>query len=143
MNDNHAKPSAKVGDFPVSSPQITPQPGIGYGHPEYHFVQSIMEMQKSLGEINANIKSLEKSIDSTKASLEKSIDSTKSKVEDLIGWKNKIWGGAITLGVVFGLINFILIKSWDYVSFKAPTQPQQIIPAPQTIQPNQPPHKRN
>ncbi len=51
-----------------------------------------MEMQKSLGEINASIQALNKTV-----------DSTKSKVDNLVNWKNMIMGGAITLGFLLGL----------------------------------------
>lgn len=65
-------------EAPASIPQTTPK-GIGYGHPEFQFIQSIMEMQKSLGEINASIQALNKTV-----------DSTKSKVDELVKWKHMI-----------------------------------------------------
>lgn len=82
---------------------------IGYGHPEYHFVQSNSEIQKTLGEINSSIKSLEKTV-----------DSTKSKVDDLIGWKNKILGGAIAIGVICTLLGFLFSKFSDYITIAVP-----------------------
>ena len=87
---------------------------IGYGHPEYHFVQSISEIQKTLGEINSSIRSLEKTV-----------DSTKSKVDDLIGWKNKILGGAIAIGVTCTLIGFLFSKFSDYITISAPSDHQR------------------
>ena len=71
-----------------------------------------MEMQKSLGEINASIQSLTKTI-----------DSTKSKVDDLVNWKNMIFGGAITIGFLLGLA-VTMVKLFEHVpvSFPYPTQ---------------------
>ena len=91
-NANESKATNEPHDeAPASIPQTTPR-SIGYGHPEFQFVQSIMEMQKSLGEINASIQALNKTV-----------DSTKSKVDDLVNWKNMILGGAITIGFFIGL----------------------------------------
>lgn len=106
--------SAKEGDTPTpsSTPQTTPK-DIGFGHPEYHFVQSIMEMQKSLGEINASIKDLNRSVDSTKA-----------KVDDLVKWKHMVVGGAIVLGIFIGGIFTIGSKVFDHVSFNVTPQQQ-------------------
>lgn len=109
MSQTPTKPDKESPDeAPASIPQ-TPPPSIGYGHPEYQFVQSIMEMQKSLGEINGSI-----------ASLGKSVDSIKSKVDDLVKWKNMILGGAIATGAILSIILFILTKASDYITIKMP-----------------------
>jgi len=81
-----------TGSSETATPQTT-TPVIGYGHPEYHFIQAIMELQKSIGELTATVQLLSKSV-----------DSTKTKVDELIKWKNMIVGGAIVLGVVLGTI---------------------------------------
>jgi len=104
----------------VSPAPVQTVPSIGQGHPEYHFVQSIMEMQKSLGQINASIESLTKTV-----------DSTKSKVEDLVKWKNMIFGGAIVIGLFCSLAGFAVTKFSGYVTIKAPEdQVQTSKPAP-------------
>ena len=111
-------------EAPASIPQ-TPPPSIGYGHPEFHFVQSIMEMQKSLGEINASI-----------SSLGKSVESIKSKVDDLVKWKNMILGGAIATGAILSIIFFILTKASEYITINMPsTQNHQEMPASVPSQP--------
>jgi hypothetical protein len=84
QNDNDSGTTAPVQE---STPRR-----VGYGHPEYNFIQSIMEMQKSLGEINASIQALRVSV-----------DSTKTKVDDLVKWKHMILGGAVTIGFLAGL----------------------------------------
>ena len=114
--------SSSADSIPTTPPQITPPSQIGYGHPEYQFVQAIMEMQKSLGEINASI-----------ISLRESVNSTKSKVDTLIEWKHKIIGGAFVLGAIISILSVIMVKGWDYVSFHTPAQQILPSPAPQPI----------
>lgn len=97
---------------PASVPQTTPTK-IGYGHPEYQFVQAIMEMQKSLGEVNASL-----------ATLNKTVDSTKSKVEDITAWKNKILGGFIVVGIFASFLTIVVTKFSDYITIKAPEKSQ-------------------
>lgn len=69
----------------------TPRP-IGYGHPEFHFVQAVMEMQKSLGEIRAELTGLRTTTESIKA-----------KIDDLVKWKHMIVGGVATIGFLVGI----------------------------------------
>jgi hypothetical protein len=125
MSATRAKNSGTAADeAPATVPQTTPT-GIGYGHPEYQFVQSIMEMQKSLGEINASI-----------ASLGKSVEGTKSKVDDLVKWKNMILGGVFVAGAFISGFVFLLNKAADYITIKPSAV--QIIQAPPVTQPTQP-----
>jgi len=79
------------------------------GHPEFHFVTGLMDVQKQLGEIKASIETLTKTV-----------DSTKSKVDDLVGWKNRILGGAVAIGAVCAILGFGVTKLSNYVTFKAP-----------------------
>lgn len=116
-------PEKKVADeAPATVPQTTPQ-GVGYGHPEYHFVQAVMELQKSIGKVEASVEALKTSV-----------DSTKSKVEDLVGWKNMIIGGAAVLGATIAILGFIIGKAWDYVTIKSPAT-VQAVPASAPPQP--------
>ncbi|WP_104427946.1 hypothetical protein [Methylobacter tundripaludum] len=122
MNSNTSKASDGAYDeAPASIPQTTPR-SIGYGHPEFQFVQSIMEMQKSLGEINASIQALNKTV-----------DSTKSKVDDLVNWKNMIFGGAITIGFLIGLA-VAMFKIFEHVPVIPPSS-TQVIQAPSVSSP--------
>ncbi len=116
MNPN----TSKDDEAPASIPQTTPR-SIGYGHPEFQFVQSIMEMQKSLGEINSSIQSLSKTI-----------DSTKSKVDDLVNWKNMIFGGAITIGFLLGLA-VTMVKLFEHAPVSIPYPTQNILPSTSTL----------
>ncbi len=126
MASNPKKGAPAVDEAPATVPQTTPI-GIGYGHPEYQFVQSIMEMQKSLGQINASIQALEKSVESTKA-----------KVDDLVNWKNRILGGTIAIGALLSGLIFLITK--DYVTFKM--QPQAPISQPAPPAPMAPPSSK-
>jgi hypothetical protein len=79
---------------------------IGYGHPEYAFVQAIMELQKSLGEIKAEIHALQVMTDNTQSK----VVTLGQKVDDLVKWKHLILGGAVTLGFLMGLV--IAVVKW-------------------------------
>lgn len=123
MTDNRKHSSPPNDEAPASVPQTTPI-GIGYGHPEYQFVQSIMEMQKSLGEINASITTLGKSVDSTKA-----------KVDDLVKWKNMILGGVIATTAIISSLIFLVSKASDYITIKSPVN--QTLQSPTIAEPSQ------
>jgi hypothetical protein len=130
MSAAPAKPSAD--EAPAAVPQTTPT-AIGYGHPEYQFVQAVMEMQKSIGEVKASIDSLRTVV-----------DSTKSKVDDLVNWKHKIIGGAAVLGVIVTLVGFFIGKFWEYVTIKPPAPQAQTETSPRTqppVPPTTPPAK--
>jgi hypothetical protein len=101
-------------------PQTTPAAyGYGYGNSDHNFtLQSVMEMQKSLGELTSTINALKTSV-----------DGVKSKVENLVEWKSKIIGGAIVLGFVFTLLGFAITKLSDYVTIKSPEKTVALIPA--------------
>jgi hypothetical protein len=109
-------------EAPATVPQTTPTAIGGYGHPEYQFVQAIMEMQKSLGEINASI-----------TSLTKSVESTKTKVDDLVKWKNMILGGVLVGGALISGFAYLITKASDYIAVKTPTA--QVIQMPSVLSP--------
>lgn len=67
-----------------------------------------MELQKTLGETNAQLKTLQASV-----------DGLKSKVDDLVGWKHKILGAAAMLGAVIALLSFVAGKASDYVTINS------------------------
>lgn len=52
-------------ETPDSAPQ-TPPPRIGMGHPEYHFVQSVMELQKSVTKLETTLEHVNRSVEDTK-----------------------------------------------------------------------------
>jgi len=135
---NTAAASPQEDSAPASLPQSTPS-RIGYGHPEYNFVQSVMEMQKSIGDVNVN---LERAIGQVNASvtsikvavdqLTKTVDSTKAKVDELVRWRAYILGACATVGVIFGLLLLAGKGLSDYISIKAPTSSSSTVGASDT-----------
>jgi hypothetical protein len=111
-------------------PAQTPPPSLGYGHPEFHFVTGLLAVQKQLGEINANL-----------ILLTKTVDSTKSKVEDLLAWKNRILGGAVVVGLACTLIGLAVTKFSSYFMLKpdTPAPTVQVAPPQVDAQPLAPP----
>lgn len=85
--------------------------------------QTLMEIQGTLARL-----------DERTGAMKGSLDGLKGKVEDLISWKSKILGGAITLGAVIAvlasLITFAVTKLSGYVSFHEPTHHEIIAPQP-------------
>lgn len=123
MNATRAKRPGEGESTPSQLPQSTPQ-GVGFGTGDHSFtLQAIMELQKSIGEMNANMNAMRASL-----------DGVKTKVDDLVGWKNKILGGAAALGLVATVIGFGLGKASDYLTWKTP-QPATAVPAPSASPP--------
>lgn len=92
-------------------PQSTPTSLGAYGQPSHDFtLQAVMELQKSVGEMNATLQTVKSSL-----------DSVKTKVEDLVGWKHKIIGGAAVLIACGGFVGWALAKASDYVTVRIPT----------------------
>lgn len=105
------------------SPQSTPG-AVGHGFTDHSFtLQAIMELQKSVGEMNANL-----------VALKGSVDGMKGKVDDLINWKHKILGGAAVLGVLVSGAVFAIVKLSDYVTIKPPATAQAPVPTTQPVQ---------
>lgn len=84
-------------------------------------LQAVMELQKSVGEINANLHAMKSSL-----------DSVKTKVDDLVGIKNKIIGGVAAVAIVGSLFGGLIALAVPYLALKPlPIQVQQpVIPAP-------------
>ena len=78
------------------------------GHSDHSFtLQAVMELQKSVGEMNANL-----------TGVKSSVDSVKSKVDDLVAWKNRILGIALGVGAMISILSILLTKS--YLTIGAP-----------------------
>jgi hypothetical protein len=123
---------AKAEDTSPQPPQSTPVAPVQHGFQDHSFtLQAIMELQKSVGEMNANLQA-------TKAS----VDGVKGKVEDLVKWKNMILGGAAAVGVVITILVWAGSKVSDYVTLKAPAPGVTAAPlAAQPVSPAQPAKK--
>lgn len=100
-------------------PQSTPI-GFGVGAPSHDFtLQAVMELQKTVGEMNANLQAMSRSL-----------DGVKTKVDDLVGWKHKIIGGAAALGLAATIIGFLLGKASEYITVKVPAQVAPVVTPP-------------
>lgn len=143
MSQSTSKDEALADEVTPSDIQMTPLRSIGFGHPEYQFIQAIMEMQKSLGEVNASVQALSKALDNTDKDLKESIHSLKSKVDDLVRWKTLILGGAITIGFLIGIFfagsKFLSGMRIEFTPAREDHQAQQILSQPpaQSKQKNQ------
>lgn len=97
--------------------EAPPLPDIGRGHPEYHFMKTALELQKSIIELTVAVNGMKSTL-----------DSVKKNVDELMRWKSMIVGGAITIGFLIGL-GFTLIKTMDNVTVSFSNPAQQSPPA--------------
>lgn len=102
-----SKRSSESDAVPPQQPQVTPSFHTGADHS--FTLQAVMELQKSVGEMNANLEGLRASV-----------DGLKGKVEDLVAWKNKILGGVVVISVVATIVGFAISKFSDYVTVRVP-----------------------
>ena len=101
---------------PQRPPVTEPHPHIGRGHPEYHFVQSLMELSAVMHRMDADQKVSAARMESKLDALKESTDSTKKKVDDLVRWKTLILGGAVVLGVVVSSVFALYVKFSDRIA---------------------------
>lgn len=65
MNTQARNHSASTDEVPNGAPQTTPL-DIGRGHPEYHFVQSVMELHKAVVKIETTLEHVRQTTEETK-----------------------------------------------------------------------------
>lgn len=126
MSATRTRRTSETDDEVPRAPQTTPR-GVSTGMPGHDFtLQAIIELQKSIGEMNATV-----------AATKSSVDGLKTKVDELVAWKNKILGGAAVLAAVVAILGFLLGKASDYVTLRSPpaTGVQQPEPLPQATPP--------
>ena len=97
--------------IPASSPQTTPK-NIGYGHPEYNFVQGLMELQKSVVRMETILESVKQSSDETKGKV--------SKLEKII----YAAGVILAICIVVGGWTLNAAKDFAITYFKASVEAQ-------------------
>lgn len=98
----------------------------GMGHPEYHFVQAVMELRTAMHQMDTDSKVAMARLEGKVESLKESSDSTRKKVEDLVRWKTLILGGAVAIGVLISALFGLVVKFGDRFSMDA----KPSIPAP-------------
>lgn len=105
-----------VADQEPEQPQVPPR-SIGSGHPEYHFVASVMELQKSITEVSVN-----------QEHLIKTVDGIKTQVSDLVKWKHMIFGGVVVIGIILSGV-WVLFKELKN-DFELVTKAAAVAPIP-------------
>ena len=108
-------------DAPPSEPPQTPPPSdIGRGHPEYHFSQCLLELQRSFVKTETSNATITAKLDS----LSDKFDSLDQKVSDLVTWKTKLITAAITLSAVVMIIWALIQFGSNYITinFKSDSQ---------------------
>ena len=80
-----------------------------------------MELKGSMGELKVGFENLNSSV-----------NSVKTKVDDLVGWKHKIIGGAVVIGVAFSFAGFVLGKFSQYITINVPAA-RSDAPVPPTV----------
>jgi len=125
-----ADKSPSIEATPQATPMTEPR-SVGYGHPEYHFVQAVMELRTAMHQMDTDNKVTMARLESKLEGLKDSTDSTKKKVEDLVRWKTLILGGAVVLGVVITGAFSLYAKFGDRISLAPmPATPAPATPAP-------------
>jgi hypothetical protein len=91
---------------PSSSASTTPS----FGNHDHSFtLQAIMEMQKSIGALQASSNNVSSSVDT----LSKKLDKTDEK---LSGVTHKIYGATAVLAILVALGGFVVNKAWDLMA---------------------------
>lgn len=86
---------------------VTPQHYMGHDHS--FTLQTIMELQKSTGQLIESVNNLRSSVDSQNSKLQ--------KIEDgLADVKRKIYAAGIVIGIVMVVGGFFVNKIWDLFS---------------------------
>lgn len=97
-----------VDDAPAAVPQTTPT-SIGYGHPEYNFVEAISAVNKTLGVLEAKLEALKESSNSSEIKqdireLKSDIGKVKDELHSAKIWILSLFGaGFLALLVVFSI----------------------------------------
>ena len=108
---------APATDSVPQMPQTSPS---NFGQPNHDFtLQAVMELQKSMGEMNSTLKTLSSTI-----------DGVKGKVDDLVGWKHKILGGAAALLFAGSVLGFLIAKFSDLFVLKSSASTAQVATVP-------------
>jgi hypothetical protein len=117
MNATRSKSANPTPDeAPATVPQTTPV-GIGYGHPEYSFIQISMELQKSVTRMETVLEEVRKTTDDTKAKV--------SRFEKII----YAAGVVLVVGLAIGGWMLNTAKDFAMAYFKASIEAQSKSPA--------------
>lgn len=109
------KSGSTLDSAPIDAPQTIPA-SIGYGHPEYHFVESLSVVNRTLGILETKIESLKDSSDSTELKQEiRDLKSDLGKIRDDMHtskvWILTIFGGGVLLLLSVFSGGYLLLSS--------------------------------
>ena len=132
-----AKPKSinQEGTPPPFTASTEPPKGVGYGHPEFHFIESLMELNRNIGKMDTDQKVAMACLEEQLKSVKESTESTKKKVEDLVRWRFMILGGAVALGAVCTAMFGLFTKFGDRVSLQSNASPSVVMPLQTTPAP--------
>lgn len=123
--------------------QATEPPFIGRGHPEYHFVQAIMELKSTIHKMDTDQKVSMTRMEEKMSALKESIESSKKKLSSIesdvsefkqIRHTAKVvgWLVGVTCVALLGLAGFVAKEAWSIVKpaalaamVKPPAQAQE------------------
>lgn len=125
---NNTAPHYSEDSEPQRPPITEPHQHIGRGHPEYHFVQYVMELHSTIHKMDSDHKVMAAKLESKLDAIKEATDSTKKKVDELVRWKTLIIGGSIALGAVLSGMVTLYIKMGDRITI-APVHTQSAAPA--------------
>jgi hypothetical protein len=111
------KPNASADAAPADIPQTIPK-DIGFGHPEYHFVESLSAVNRTLGILETKIEALKES--SSSAEIKQEIRDLKSdlgKIRDDMH-SSKVWILSI-FGAGFILLLFVFSNGYFRLADRA------------------------
>jgi hypothetical protein len=111
------KPNSAADAAPADIPQTTPK-DIGFGHPEYHFVESLSVVNRTLGILETKIESLKESSSSTELKQEiRDLKSDLGKIRDDMH-SSKVWILSI-FGAGFILLLFVFVNGYFRLADRA------------------------
>lgn len=100
---------------------MTPASMIAYGQPTHDFtLQTIMELQKSVGGLQVSVATLTKSIENQIAALDRTNDQVKAECHEInnkiSGITHKIYAAGVVLGIAVIFGGWVVNKSWDLIA---------------------------
>lgn len=151
---NQAEQQAPQGDVSPPPMRATEPPFIGRGHPEFHFVQAIMELKTTIHQMDTDQKVSMARMEEKMGSVKDAIESNKKKLfgieSDVAEFKQirhtaKVigWIVGVTCALVLGVAGYVAKEVWSVLkpsaisAFSAPAQATQ---EPQ-LPPQKPPKK--
>jgi hypothetical protein len=122
--------------------QASEPPAIGRGHPEYHFVQAIMELKTTIHQMDTEQKVTAAKMEVKLEAIAEQVKATNSKLSgveaDVSGFKRiqhtaKVvgWLVGVTCALLLGMAGYVTKEVWSVVKPSVISAITQPAPAPQ------------